>query len=344
MSVDEFKVAKDGVNPEEVLKRKLYTGAEIPAIGLGTFGSDRFSGEDIAKAVKGAISVGYRHIDCASVYLNEHLIGESLKDVIKGGIEREELWITSKVWNDMHGEGDVLKACEKSLKDLKLDYLDLYLIHWPFPNYHEPGCDVTSRAPNAQPYIHENYMKTWTQMEKLVEKGLVRHIGTSNMTIPKLKLVLRDAKIKPACNEMELHPHFQQQEFFDFCIKNNIQPIGFCPIGSPKRPERDRTEEDTVDIEDPVIVKIAKRHNVHPAIVCVKWAVQRGQIPIPFSIHRDKYLSNLESTVKDPLTEEEMREIAGIDKNCRLIKGQVFLWEGAKSWEDLWDLDGEIKH
>jgi alcohol dehydrogenase (NADP+) len=344
MSVDEFKVAKDGVNPDKVLKRKLYTGADIPAIGLGTFGSDRFSGEDIAKAVKGAISVGYRHIDCASVYLNEHLIGESLKDVIKGGIEREELWITSKVWNDMHGEGDVLKACEKSLKDLKLDYLDLYLIHWPFPNYHEPGCDVTSRAPNAKPYIHENYMKTWAQMEKLVEKGLVRHIGTSNMTIPKLKLVLRDAKIKPACNEMELHPHFQQQEFFDFCIKNNIQPIGFCPIGSPKRPERDRAEEDTVDIEDPVIVKIAKRHNVHPAIACVKWAVQRGQIPIPFSIHRDKYLSNLESTVKDPLTEEEMREIAGIDKNCRLIKGQVFLWDGAKSWEDLWDLDGEIKH
>jgi alcohol dehydrogenase (NADP+) len=344
MSIDESQVAKDGVNPDEVLKRKLYTGAEIPAIGLGTFGSDRFSGEDIAKAVKGAISVGYRHIDCASIYLNEDLIGESLKDVMKSGINREELWITSKLWNDMHGEGDVLKACEKSLKDLRLDYLDLYLIHWPFPNYHEPGCDVTSRSPNAKPYIHENYMKTWSQMEKLVEKGLVRHIGTSNMTIPKLKLVLRDAKIKPACNEMELHPHFQQQEFFDFCIENNVQPIGFCPIGSPTRPDRDKTEKDTVDIEDPVIVKIAKRLNVHPAVVCVKWAVQRGQIPIPFSIHRNEYLSNLECTIKDPLTEEEMREIAGIDKNCRLIKGQVFLWEEAKSWEDLWDLDGEITH
>jgi alcohol dehydrogenase (NADP+) len=344
MSIDESKVAKDGVNPDEVLKRKLYTGAEIPAIGLGTFGSDRFSGEDIAKAVKGAILIGYRLIDCASIYLNEHLIGESLKDVMKGRINREELWITSKLWNDMHGEGDVLKSCEKSLKDLNLDYLDLYLIHWPFPNYHEPGCDVTSRSPNAKSYIHENYMKTWSQMEELVEKGLVRYIGTSNMTIPKLKLVLRDAKIKPACNEMELHPHFQQQEFFDFCIENNVQPIGFCPIGSPTRPDRDKTEKDTVDIEDPVILKIAKRLNVHPAVVCVKWAVQRGQIPIPFSIHRNEYLSNLESTIKDPLTEEEMREIAGIDKNCRLIKGQVFLWEGAKSWEDLWDLDGEITH
>lgn len=344
MRIEKFRIAKDGVDPETVLKRKLYTGAEIPSIGLGTFGSDRFTGEDIAEAVKGAISVGYRHIDCASIYKNEQLIGESLEEVMGNGIMREELWITSKLWNDMHGEGDVLKSCKKSLSDLKLDYLDLYLTHWPFPNYHAPGCSVDSRSPNAKPYIHENYMKTWCQMEELVEKGLVRHIGTSNMTIPKLKLVLHDARIKPACNEMELHPHFQQQDFFDFCIENNVQPIGFCPIGSPTRPDRDKTEEDTVDIEDPVIVKIAKRLNMHPAVVCIKWAVQRGQIPIPFSIYRNEYLSNLECTTKDMITEEEMREIVGIDKNCRLIKGQVFLWKGAKSWKDLWDLDGEVTH
>lgn len=342
MRIEKFQIAKDGVDPKTVPKRKLYTGAEIPAIGLGTFGSDRFTGKDIAEAVKGAISVGYRHIDCASIYKNEQLIGESLEEVMGGGIMREELWITSKLWNDMHGEGDVLKSCKKSLSDLKLDYLDLYLTHWPFPNYHAPGCSVDSRSPNAKPYIHENYMKTWCQMEELVEKGLVRHIGTSNMTIPKLKLVLHDAKIKPACNEMELHPHFQQQDFFDFCIENNVQPIGFCPIGSPTRPDRDKTEGDTVDIEDEIIVKIAKRLNIHPAVVCVKWAVQRGQIPIPFSIHRNEYLSNLECTTKDMITEEEMREIVGIDKNCRLIKGQVFLWKGAKSWKDLWDLDGEV--
>lgn len=342
MRIEKFQIAKDGVDPEMVPKRKLYTGAEIPAIGLGTFGSDRFTGKDIAEAVKGAISVGYRHIDCASIYKNEQLIGESLEEVMGCGIMREELWITSKLWNDMHGEGDVLKSCKKSLSDLKLDYLDLYLTHWPFPNYHAPGCSVDSRSPNAKPYIHENYMKTWYQMEELVEKGLVRHIGTSNMTIPKLKLVLHDAKIKPACNEMELHPHFQQQDFFDFCIENNVQPIGFCPIGSPTRPDRDKTEGDTVDIEDEIIVKIAKRLNIHPAVVCVKWAVQRGQIPIPFSIHRNEYLSNLECTTKDMITEEEMREIVGIDKNCRLIKGQVFLWKGAKSWKDLWDLDGEV--
>jgi len=185
-------------------------------------------------------------------------------------------------------------------------------------------------------------MKVWRQMERLVELGLVKHIGTSNMTIPKLKLVLRDAKIKPACNEMELHPHFQQPELFKFVVDNGIVPIGFCPIGSPKRPDRDKTEADTVDIEDPVIVRIAQRHKVHPAVICVKWAVQRGQVPIPFSIHRDEYLSNLMCSVIDPLTDEEMKEIATIDQNCRLIKGQVFLWESAKGWEDLWDLNGEI--
>jgi alcohol dehydrogenase (NADP+) len=335
-------MAKDGVDPNKVPKRKVYTGAEIPAVGLGTYGSDRFSAEQIAEAVKGAIAVGYRHIDCAAVYGNEHLIGESLQAAIQAGVKREELWITSKVWNDMHGDGDVLISCAKSLKDLQLDYLDLFLVHWPFPNYHAPGVSVDSRDPHARPYIHEEYMKVWRQMERLVELGLVKHIGTSNMTIPKLKLVLRDAKIKPACNEMELHPHFQQPELFKFVVDNGIVPIGFCPIGSPKRPDRDKTEADTVDIEDPVIVRIAQRHQVHPAVICVKWAVQRGQVPIPFSIHRDEYLSNLMCSVIDPLTDEEMKEIATIDQNCRLIKGQVFLWESAKGWEDLWDLNGEI--
>lgn len=332
----------DQIDPESVPKRTLLTGEQIPAIGLGTFGSDRFSAQQIAEAVVGAARIGYRHFDCASVYGNEKNIGESFKQIMKEGISREELWITSKLWNDKHAEDDVIPACKQSLLDLQLDYLNLYLIHWPFPNYHAPGVDVSSRDPHAKPYIHENYMKTWHQMEKLVEMGLVKHIGTSNMTIPKLKLLLRDAKIRPVVNEMELHPHFQQPEFFKYCIDNDIVPVGFTPIGSPTRPDRDKTPEDTVDIEDPVIVKIANRLKVHPAVVCVKWAVQRGQIPIPFSIYLNEYHSNLLSVVKDPLTEEDMQEIASIDKNCRLIKGQVFLWEGAKGWEDIWDLDGQI--
>jgi len=337
-----FVPAPDGVDPRRVPQRTLSTGVSIPAIGLGTFGSDRVSGDVIASAVKGAIAVGYRHIDCAAVYGNEHLIGQSLRDVMAGGLGRDELWITSKLWNDKHGEKDVIPACEASLRNLQLDYLDLYLVHWPFPNYHAPGVVVASRDPHARPYIHESYMKTWRQMEQLVERGLVQHIGTSNMTIPKLRLVLRDAVIRPACNEMELHPHFQQPDLFQYVVDEGIVPIGYSPIGSPNRPDRDKTEHDTIPTEDPVIVSIARRLQVHPATVCVKWGVQRGQIPIPFSVNRRNYLSNLQATVSAPLTDEEMHAIATRDHNCRLIKGHVFLWKGGQSWEDLWDPTGEI--
>ncbi len=332
----------DGVDPRLVPQRTLYSGARMPAIGLGTFGSDHVPASQIAEAVKGAISVGYRHIDCASVYGNEDHIGIALRQLFASGLHREELWIVSKLWNDKHSEEDVIPSCRKSLADLQLQYLDMYLVHWPFPNFHPPGCSVDSRSPHARPYVHAEFMKTWRQMEKLVDLGLVRHIGVSNMTIPKLELLLRDARVPPAINEMELHPHFQQPELFDYVRARGIQPVGYCPIGSPARPERDRTPEDTVDIEDPVIVAIAQRLGVHPAVVCVKWAVQRGQTPIPLSTKRANYLANLAATISPPLTDADMLAIAGIDRQCRLIKGQVFLWRENQTWEDLWDLNGEI--
>jgi diketogulonate reductase-like aldo/keto reductase len=330
---------KKTINPDLIPNKKLHTGGQIPCIGYGTFGSDSVSSEIVSETVKKAIYSGYRQIDCASVYGNEKNIGDVLDKIFKSGfLKREDLWITSKVWNDMHD--NVIESCKQSLKDLRIDYLDLYLVHWPFPNYHPPHCDVSSRSPNAKPYIHESYMKTWRQMEQLVEDGLVKNIGTSNMTVPKLKLLLQDAKIKPTCNEMELHPHFQQPELFDFCLKNNIQPIGYCPLGSPGRPERDRTEDDTVDLEDEIIIKIAKRLNVTPAQIAIKWAIQRGQIPIPFSVNH--FFENLDAVINVQLSENDMEEISKIDKNCRLIKGQVFLWKENQGWEDLWDLNGEI--
>jgi len=330
------------VDPALVPQRTLYTGAQMPAIGLGTFGSDHVAASEVAAAVEGAAAVGYRHFDCASVYGNEHEIGYALRQILRKPLEREHVWITSKLWNDKHGENDVIPSCRKSLADLRLSYLDLYLVHWPFPNFHPPGCDVTSRSGDAKPYIHAEFMKTWRKMEELVGLGLVRHIGTSNMTIPKLQLLLRDARVKPAVNEMELHPHFQQPQLFDFVRSNGMVSVGYCPIGSPGRPERDRTAEDTVPTQDPMIVKIADRLRIHPAVVCVKWAVQRGQVPIPFSTNRNHYLSNLEGVIGEPLTRDEMREIGAIDRNCRLIKGQVFMWKEGQAWEDLWDLNGEI--
>jgi diketogulonate reductase-like aldo/keto reductase len=337
-----FRPAEDGVDPALVPQRVLYTGAKMPAIGLGTFGSDRVAGEEVAAAVLGAAEVGYRHFDCASVYGNQALVGESLRAIMAAGISREELWITSKLWNDKHDPRDVIPACEQSLRELQLDYLDMYLVHWPFPNHHPPGASVESRSSHARPYIHDEFMTTWRQMEKLVDMGLVRHIGTSNMTVPKLRLVLRDALIKPAANQMELHPHFQQPELFDFVRSNGIEPVAFAPLGSPGRPDRDRTPDDTVDMEDPAIRPIAARLGIHPAGVCIKWSIQRGATPIPFSTKRSNYLSNLQAAVGPALTQEDMQAIAGIDKNCRLIKGQVFLWKDGQSWEDLWDPGGVI--
>jgi alcohol dehydrogenase (NADP+) len=330
------------INPSLVPKIKLATADSIPVIGIGTFGSDKYSPTQVSDAVYGAALAGYRHFDCASVYGNEAQIGKVFAKIMAAGISRKEMWITSKLWNDKHAQADVIPSCKKSLSDLGLEYLDLYLIHWPFPNFHAPGCDVTSRSADAKPYIHENYMKTWRQLEKLVDMGLVRNIGTSNMTVPKLELVLADARIKPAVNEMELHPHFQQPELFNFCVSKTIQPVGYSPLGSPSRPERDKNPDDTVDMDDPVIINIAQRLGVHPAVICIKWAVQRGQIPIPFSVKESQYLANLEAVISEPLTKQDMKAIAGIDKQCRLVKGQVFLWKEGQTWEALWDLDGKI--
>lgn len=334
--------AADVVDSSLVPQRRLASGATLPAIGLGTFGSDHVPHRAVAAAVTLAAEIGYRHFDCASVYGNEDQIGESFHALLNNGLRRDEIWVTSKLWNDKHGENDVIASCQKSLADLRLDYLDLYLVHWPFPNHHPPHCDVTQRNPNAVPYIHENFLRTWRKMEELVDRGLVRHIGTSNMTIPKMKLLLEDARIKPAVNEMELHPYFQQPEFFAYLKTNGIEPVGYCPIGSPARPERDRTPDDLAPTDDPVIRAIAERLGVHPAVVCLKWAVQRGHTPIPFSTSREHLLANLRGVTSDPLTQDEMKAIEGIDRNCRLIKGQVFLWKENQSWEDLWDMNGEI--
>ena len=276
------------------------------------------------------------------MYSNEREVGEALETVRAGGVKREELWITSKLWNDKHAEEDVIASCRKSLEDLRLDYLDLYLVHWPFPNFHPPGCDVTSRSADAKPYIHENYMKTWRKMEELVDLGLVRHIGTSNMTIPKLKLVLRDARIKPAVNEMELHPHFQQPELFRFVVENGIAAHWVLP---------DRIAGTAGARPD------AGGHGADGRPGGCKdrraaWGASGGglhQVGGAAGADADSLLRDAAQLCGEPagggarsLSDEEMREIAGIDRNCRLIKGQVFLWKDGQSWEDLWDVNGEI--
>lgn len=324
-----------------VPKVKLYTGEEIPCVGMGTFGSDRFTPEQVSNAVAGAIRCGYRMFDCAACYGNEDQIGEVFHAAFEEGVvERKDLFIMTKVWNDMHER--VEESCRKSLQDLQCDYIDLFFIHWPFPNYHAPGCDVDSRNPDSRPFSVEEFMNTYRQCEELVRKGLIRHIGISNMTIPKMEAVLPLMEIMPSACESEMHVCFQQKEIFDYLTEHKIQPIGFMPLGSPQRPERDMCPEDVADLQTPEMQEIAKAHGCHPALIALKWAHQRGQIPIPFSVHEAEYVSNLKAMTEDPLTEEEMKTIETLERNNRLVKGQVFLWEGAKDWHDLWDEEGKI--
>lgn len=329
------------IDPTLVPKCKLNDGTEIPCIGMGTFGSDRVSSEEVSDAVMGAIRCGYRLIDCAACYGNEDKIGQVFKAAFdEGTVKREDLFIMTKVWNDMHRH--VREACVKSLKDLQCDYADVYYIHWPFPNYHAPHCDVDSRNKDSKPFSVDEFMDTYHQCELLVKEGLIRSIGISNMTIPKMEAVLPLMEIKPSVCEIEQHPCFQQQQLFDYLTRQKIKVVGYMPIGSPQRPERDMCPGDVTDIALPEMKAIAETHGVHPAVVALKWAVQRGQIPIPFSVHEKNYINNLKCTTEDPLTDEEMNVISTLDKNNRLVKGQVFLWHSAKDWHDLWDEEGFI--
>lgn len=329
---------KQIINPTLVPTRKLNNGMIIPGIGMGTFGNDKFDSNQTAEAVYGAIKAGYRLFDGAAAYGNEKEIGKVYQRAFKEGIvQREELTIMTKVWNDMHGKGDVLVACAKSLRDLGLDYVDVYMIHWPFPNYHAPGAHLDGRNPDAVPFTTEEYMSVWRQMERLVDLGLTKSIGMSNMTIPKLEKVLPLCRIKPVVLEVEMNPTFQQPELYEYCLSHDILPIAYSPMGSPCRPERDTEKDDIVTFNLPALQEIAAAHNCHPATICVKWAVQRGHVPIPFSIHPEEYIGNLRCTTEDFLTEDEMKKLAQSDQNARLIKGKVFLWPGAKDWHDIWD-------
>ena len=327
------------IDPSTVPSMRLGDGGTIPCLGMGTFGSDRVSPEEVAGAVAGGLRVGYRLFDCAACYGNEKQIGQVFRAAFDEKIiAREDLFIMTKVWNDMHRE--VEKSCLQSIEDLQCAYLDMLFIHWPFPNYHPPFCDVDTRNPDSRPFSVNEFLDTYRQIEALVDKGLVRHIGISNMTIPKLEAVLGQLCIKPAACEIEMHPCFQQTELYTYLKDHDILTIGYMPLGSPRRPERDIEPGDIADMQMPELLKIAQDHGVHPAIICLKWALQRGVLPIPFSVHN--YEANLRATVTEKLTDEEMGVISTLERNNRLVKGQVFLWEGARDWHDLWDEDGVI--
>jgi alcohol dehydrogenase (NADP+) len=308
-------------------------GDKIDAIGLGTWKSE--PGE-VGQAVREAIKIGYRHIDCAWIYQNENEIGQAFQSAFADGdVSREDLFITSKLWNSFHSPEDVEPALRESLEALKLDYLDLYLIHWPIA--HKKGVVFSETADGFLPIEEMPIADTWKAMESCVDQGLVRHIGVSNFNIPKLKKLLRTARIKPEMNQVESHPLLAQNELFSFCRENDIHYTAYSPLGSRDRAEGMKGADEPDMFENPVIKSVAEKHGVLPAEILIKWAEARGTAVIPKSVNPKRLRQNLEAA-NIPITDEEMAAINGEDKGYRFLNGKF--WErpnGYYTAESLWN-------
>jgi alcohol dehydrogenase (NADP+) len=314
----------------EVLKYK--NGDTMPAIGLGTWKSDTGVVEE---AVKTALKNGYRHIDCAATYGNEAEIGNAFNSVFsEGEIKREDVWITSKLWNDSHQKEHVIPALKQTLKDLQVSYLDLYLIHWPVAFKHGvgfPSGDEDYLSLEEVPII-----ETWKELVKAKEQGLVKHIGVSNFSTKKLNDLMSKTAERPEMNQVELHPFLQQPELIQFCQENDIHVTAYSPLGSGDRAAQMKAENEPSLLEDATIRKIAEKHGVSPAQVLIQWAVSRGTAVIPKSTSEQHIISNIKSADLK-LDNEDLKEIANIGREFRYVTGEFFVTPG-NSYENIYDL------
>jgi len=289
---------------------KLNNGQLMPLLGLGTWKSKP---GQVEAAVSHALKSGYRHLDCAACYGNEAEVGAGLKS---SGVNREEVFITSKLWNNKHHPEDVEAACRKTLSDLGIEYLDLYLIHWPVAFQRGDVAFPKNEDGTVRYDVDIHPTTTWLAMEKLVEKGLVRSIGVSNFNSEQILDILAKGSIVPVTNQVESHPYLTQANLLQFCKERGILLTAYSPLGSPDRPWA--SPEDPQLLEDPKIVAVAERLGKTPAQVVIRWQVQRGVIVIPKSVTPARIQENAD-IFSFSLTPEDISHIESLDCNGRMI-------------------------
>ncbi|KAL1926355.1 hypothetical protein VTP01DRAFT_5876 [Rhizomucor pusillus] len=286
---------------------KLSSGYELPMIGYGTFGGAD-APDLVYKAAKVALEEGYRHFDTAYLYKTEESLGKAIRE---SSVPREKVFVTTKLWNTHHKPEHVRPACERSLKDLQFDYLDMYMLHWPMAwEFHGFEHD------QLQPRDENNHIKcidvpiieTWREMEKLVKDGLVRTIGVSNFTIPMLEDLMSKCEIPPAMNQIEIHPSLPQEEMVEWAKKHNMVLTAYSPLGNPGYSWFSSTGHKKT-LEHPAVLKAAEKYNKSPVQVLINWGVARGYCVIPKSVTPERIKANIEYFKMDPEDVEEITKI-----------------------------------
>lgn len=295
----------------------LNSGHQIPMLGLGTWKS---APGEVGRAITEAIKIGYRHFDCAWIYGNEKEIGDAFAAAFAEGlVSREEIFVTTKLWCDSHRRQHVRSAAEASLRNLQLDYLDLYLVHWPVHLKH--GIGIAQSGDDFVPLAEIPIAETWQGMQDLVSAGLVKSIGVSNFSQSKLEELNSGADIVPAMNQVEGHPYLQQPDLLAYCNSTGTAVTAYAPLGSGDRPARLKSEAEPILLEDPVVVEIADGLGVSAAQVLISWAIHRGTIVIPKSVNPQRLKQNYQAGHLS-LCDSDMEKLASLDRQARFITGE----------------------